>query len=188
MDSLVIADNKKGAITVASGDTTRNRHMFSNKHIQVVPGGIRLNAWRKNPVVLWQHNQNIPIGTAQLSIVDGKLVADSISFHRKSVPVLSETGSSESFDTSIIAELWDEGFLNATSLHVIFSPEDEARAFEANDRFVIPSSELIEFSIVTIPADRDAIRERMAAKGVPDALFQCLCAPTPNMEEDDMTD
>jgi len=171
-------------VVVSGGEVSRNRHPENGKPIRVTPQGIRLQAWQKNPVVFWQHNRNIPIATGTLEMIGGRLEATSLNFHRKTIPVVDNMGMSlGNFDTAIIADLWAEGYVRATSLHVIFSQEDIAIMHETDSEFVIPTSELIEFSIVTIPADRDAIRERMNASGVPASIAQSLCF-TYNQQED----
>lgn len=163
-NSVRLADDE---IIVNSGNTTRNRDWLSGLPFRLVPAGMRLEAYTKNPVVLWQHVMGLPVAKGQLYTADGQLRGRILDFHRKKMPVanLFEGGVGE-FDTGVIADLWNERFLNAVSVHIILSPDDENNIFETESELVIPTSEVIEFSICTIPADRDSIRQRMLSFGV----------------------
>ena len=88
------------------------------------------------------------------------------------------------FDTNAIAELWEEKFLNAVSIHIILSRHDEEFVTEAEEEILIPSSEVIEASIVTVPGDPNATREeedflkefmdRLEHKGVSQEMAECV--------------
>jgi hypothetical protein len=140
---------------------------------------MRLDGWRKNPVMLYMHNFVIPLGTAEMQLRDGKLWAENIKFHRRVIPFADNwMGASGDFDTGVIADLWEEGYLNATSIHIILSPEDEQNIIETEDEILMPTSEVIEFSIVTIPGDRESVRQELLSRGVCQDVAQCLLPRT----------
>lgn len=171
-----------GRVLVASGGRSRNRDWWTGKPYRLIPSGMRLDNWKKNPLVLWMHNFNIPLAKGDLYLEDGKLWAeDDFDFHRRTIPVAVDGwGGSAigSFDTGVIADLWQEEFYNAVSIHVMFSREDEEVVVEQEDEIVFPSSEVIEFSVVTVPGDPAAVREelmdRLVHKGVDADVANCV--------------
>lgn len=172
-----------GRVLLASGNRTRNRDFWTGKVIRIDPNGVRLDSWRKNNLVVYMHNMSIPLATAEAELIDGMLWGSNLKFHRKKIPIAGwEIGE---FDTSVIADLWEEGFLNATSIHVIFTPEDEKNIVETEEEIFFPTSELIEWSIVTVGADREAVRQELSDRGVCSGITQCLLPPpaeTPGRE------
>jgi len=172
---------EEGRVLVASGGRSRNRDWWTNKNYRLVPMGMRIENWEKNPLVLWMHDFNIPLAKANLFIEDNKLWADDdLKFHRRKIPLaIGWLGSAVGeFDTGVIADLWEEEFYNAVSIHVLLSREDEDEIIEEEDEIIFPFSEVIEFSIVTIPGDPDAVREefmdRLIHKGVERAVAECV--------------
>lgn len=170
-----------GRVLVASGGRSRNRDWWTNKPYRLVPMGMRLENWQKNPLVFWMHDFDIPLAKANLFIEDNKLWADdTLQFHRKVIPLaIGFLGSAVGvFDTGVIADLWEEEFYNAVSIHVMMTPQDEEEIIEEDDEIIIPFSEVIEFSIVTVPGDPDAVRQelmdRMIHKGVDRAVAECV--------------
>jgi len=160
-------------IVVHSGITTRNRDWETNKPIRLDPMGIRIDAWNKNPIVCYDHTPEIMIGRSRMYKQNGMLMADGIEFHCQEITVpitgfLGMTGIEE-FKTAWIANLWKESYLSAVSVHVILSPEDEANIIEYPDHIFIPTSEAIEFSVVPIGADGDAVRQAIKY-GMPSEL------------------
>ena len=119
--------------------------------------GWELVNYRRNPVVLWGHDQDcLPIGRAiDIGIEDGALKA-SVQFVPASVPHVGEKAE---------AVLWlcQNGFLSATS--VGFRPLDYDIAVDRDHRegwfppMDFKRQELLEFSIVTIPANAEALIE-----------------------------
>lgn len=161
-------------VLVASGKTTRNRDYWTGKPFRIIPSGIRLEAWQKNPVLMYMHNFNLPIGTAEMFMRDGQLFANNFQFHRKKLPLATDNWIGDAigdFDTAVIADLWEEKWLNAVSKHIIMSPADEEAFLETDDEMIIPTSEMIEFSIVTVPGDSEAVRQKMMAWGVNDHVI-----------------
>lgn len=167
-----------GRILVASGKTTRNRDWFTGKLFRIVPAGIRLSPFNRNPVTLWMHNHHIPLGIAPLFHDQGMVFANEIDFHRRTIPIASDKFIGDSigvFDTSVIADLWDQRYLRAVSISIMFTDEDIENVVETEEEIVFNSSEAIEFSVVTIPADRDAIKQRMVKSfSVPSSLAELV--------------
>lgn len=116
--------------------------------------GWKLDTYRKNPVVLWAHDASeLPVAKASnVRIEDGKLKARA-EFVPKEI----------SGKANAVFELIRGGFLSATS--VGFAPIKYAFT-EAPDRkygidFI--EQELLEFSVVPIPANAEALVEARSA-------------------------
>lgn len=168
-----------GEIIVHSGTTIRNRDFWTGKPFRFIPSGMRIEYWLKNPQVLWMHNFHIPIGTSSMYYANGMLMANNLKFHRKKIPVASDKFIGDSvgeFDTGVIADLWDEGWLKTVSVHIILTPDDEMNVIDEEEmaEIIIPTSEVIEYSVVTIPADREAVRMRMMGLGVTQDIAECV--------------
>jgi hypothetical protein len=160
-------------VIISSGKALRSQDYWSGKAFRLIPSGIRTEHWYDNPVMLYQHNSNIPLGTADIFHENGMLKARDMVFHRKRVPA----GGGE-IDTGLIADLWEEGWINAVSNHILLTKEDIERVLETEEEIIIPTSEMLEFSIVTLPADRDAVRKRAMEMGVSDTIAASLFNPT----------
>ena len=110
--------------------------------------GWKLDRFLKNPVVLWAHDSGeLPVGKASNVRIDGGALKASVEFTPPGVVSRNDQ----------ILELYKGGFLNATS--VGFLPikwnfaEDPARKMGID--FI--EQELLEFSLVPIPANPDAL-------------------------------
>lgn len=116
--------------------------------------GWKLEAYRKNPVVLWAHdNESLPVGKAtRVWIEDGKL---------KATAEFTPEGVARFNDT--VFALLKGGFLNAVS--VGFMPIEYAFVEDADRRFGIDfkQQELLEFSVVSVPANAEALIDGRAA-------------------------
>lgn len=117
--------------------------------------GWQLDKYRSNPVILLNHNANsLPIGKGNVDVVDGKLLVD-VEFD------MDDPQASE------VARKTKAGFLNAVS--VGFNPIDATprsmleKSHPAHGQAgqYFDKAELLEISIVTIPANGEAV----AAKG-----------------------
>lgn len=117
----------------------------------VVASGMRAEAFMANPVVLWAHNsRQPPVGKAlEVGIVPGGV---------KAVWQFPQLGLSAQADE--IHRLWAAGFLNATSIG--FLPIKSEALPGHDDDWWPPMKflewELVEFSIVPVPANREALR------------------------------
>ncbi len=118
--------------------------------------GWKLDAYRKNPVVCWAHDyESLPVARAKnIRVEDGKL---------KARAVFTEAGMVRFND--IVFEMCRTGFLNAAS--VGFVPrkwnwaEDEGRRFGMD----FEEQELLEFSVVPVPANGEALIEARGLAG-----------------------
>jgi HK97 family phage prohead protease len=116
----------------------------------VAVDGWKLSNFRKNPVVLWMHdNSMLPVGKASnIRVEDGKLKAR-VEFTPAELVRYND----------IVFEMIKGGFLSATS--VGFIPLKYAFVDDPERRFGIDfqEQELLEFSIVTVPANQEALVE-----------------------------
>ena len=118
----------------------------------LMPKGIKSENYYKNPVVLWAHDYSgTPVGKAQW-----------VKQGRKYIKAKWEWADTEKAQE--IKQLWDGGFLNAVSVGFISTktheptPDDIKKKPEwADVRRVIDEWELLEFSIVPVPANPDAL-------------------------------
>ena len=113
--------------------------------------GMSTEAYMRNPVVMWAHDVvgrspsgGLPIGrTVELSKGgDGRLMAE------------FEFLADDPF-AQRVKNAWDKGFLRAAS--VSWVPVESASDESGRRRDV--TSELVEWSLVPVPADPDALRE-----------------------------
>ena len=113
--------------------------------------GWELSSYRKNPVILFNHNpQEMPIGKGFVEVVDNALMID-VEFDM------------EDERAARIARKAERGFLNAVS--VGFNPIESVPRAELPDGHYakglsgtyFPKAELLEVSIVTIPANSEAV-------------------------------
>jgi len=128
--------------------------------------GAILDNYRKNPVVLFGHNyrdvEAVVGKTLEVEAVPEKGVRARFQF----------TPKGDNPKADIAHRLWAGGFLNATS--VGFNPlEYEKRKDEDGEfldyGYLFNSWELLEFSIVPVPANQDALR--LAIKEVENEIF-----------------
>ena len=116
--------------------------------------GWDLSKYRKNPVILLNHNANaLPIGRGEVDVVDGELMVD-VEFD------MDDPQAKE------IARKTKAGFLNAVS--VGFNPIDATPrnmlekshpAYGQSGQY-FDRAELLEISIVTIPANGEAVASK----------------------------
>lgn len=116
--------------------------------------GWDLKNFRNNPVVLWMHdNTMLPVGKASnVRVEDGALKAR-VTFTPESLVKFND----------VVLELVKTGYLNATS--VGFIPTKYNFVDDPQRRFGIDflEQELLEFSIVTVPANPEALIEGRSA-------------------------
>lgn len=109
-------------------------------------GGIKLENYRKNPIVLWSHDSfSPPIGKAlEVKVVGKKVVAK------------------VKFADNPIWELVKDGFIKSISigfsvLDSRFATKNDRAIFGKELNRVINKSELIEFSFVNVPSNVNAV-------------------------------
>lgn len=139
----------------ALGDDLYRVTIAANEKVRQPPDldfdGMSVDNYLKNPVVMWAHDAvgrspsgGLPIGrTTRLSKTrDGRIVAD------------FEFLADDDF-AQRVKNAWDQGFLRAASISWIPLESVPAGSGSWQDA----RSELLEWSIVSLPADPDALRE-----------------------------
>lgn len=121
---------------------------------RVMPHGVKLENYLKNPVVMWGHSYDKPtdvIGkTTNLEITDAGIVAD---FELR-------PAANESDPQNVVRLLWDGGWIRTASIG--FRPlMAEPNEFGGQD---FKEWELLEWSVIPIPANASALR--LAAKAL----------------------
>ena len=139
----------------ALGDDLYRVTIAANEKVRQPPDldfdGMSIDNYLKNPVVMWAHDAvgrspsgGLPIGrTTRLAKTrDGRIVAD------------FEFLADDAF-AQRVKNAWDQGFLRAASISWIPLESIPAGSGGWQDA----RSELLEWSIVSLPADPDALRE-----------------------------
>lgn len=152
-------------IKMAPGDMTisdemkleKNHFVISSSNVDrdfdiVEQSGLDTENYKKNPVVLWNHNSSLmPIGksTSPMPYGEDKTIA-SVEFDLENDP----DGLARAIKGKV-----DKGVLNTASIQfrpVDFEPIKSGDDYTGGFRFKV--AELVEWSIVTIPANADAMR------------------------------
>lgn len=116
--------------------------------------GWKLDAYRKNPVVLWGHDaESLPVARADKVWIEGGKLKAEATFTPKGLSRFNDT----------VFEMLKGKFLNATS--VGFQPLKYAFTDDPQRRFGIDfmEQELLEFSVVSVPANPEALVEARSA-------------------------
>lgn len=134
--SMTLADQRQVKVICSTGKPDRMGDV-------VVQAGINLVPYGDNPVVLWNHSADVPIAkTIDISIKDGKLQA-TVQFPPE--------GDDE--DSDWVYGKIKAGLVNATSIGFIpkdYEPLDPKSPWGG---YKFKTSELLEFSFVSIPAN-----------------------------------
>ena len=137
-------------------------HVDRDKEV-VVPKGIDFEAFRKNPVVLWAHDYALPPIGKNLWIK-----FDDFGIRAKTQFADTERGRE-------VFSLYQAGFLNAFSIGFLpdfkqcSEPTEEevrARPDWAGARCILRKIELVEYSAVPVPCNREALVRAIKAKGL----------------------
>lgn len=127
-------------VVMSTGVIARDGHILE-------PEGADLATYLRNPIILWQHNPNHPVGTAEEVVVDGNKIRARIRFAPLGISVEADRTRG----------LVKAGIINAVS--VGFDPIDGApldpKRPKGGQRF--SKWELLECSFVSIPADTGAV-------------------------------
>jgi len=108
----------------------------------IVPGGLKTDAYMKNPIVLFNHDRKTVIAkTVGLSQEANAWVAD-VEFPKEG----------EFSESDHVYKLIRSGLLNTASIGARY-----LKGEWLDDTYVITSSEMYEFSFVTIPANPNAV-------------------------------
>lgn len=123
---------------VSTGATNR-------KGFRIDQRGWQLDEFRSNPIALWMHDPNTPIGTwDNIRVQGGKLMA---------TLRLAARGTSDFID--VLHRLIEQNILRATS--VGFRIKNSATDPKTKD-LTVTEAELREISLVSVPADANALR------------------------------
>ena len=136
--------------------------------------GISFKNYRKNPVVLWSHDSwgGIPIAkTLKIGHDDqGRIEAD------------FEFNSDDEF-AARVENAWNGGFIRGASIRYMPTKVVEVRNEDGSvERLRVEESELLEWSLVPVPADPDSVRAAARALGLPAEIFRGI-EPEPEPEE-----
>lgn len=111
----------------------------------IVPSGIDYTAYLNNPIVLAQHDSDDwPIGKCLGFAMNGENLEATLQFHR-----ITE-------EACEVADLVAAGYVRAVSVGII-PIESEEQTIDGKRITVYTKSELVEFSVVSIPANREAL-------------------------------
>lgn len=114
--------------------------------------GWSLDAYRKNPVVLWSHDPSLPVGRAvELGIAGGRLRSKT-EFAPADNPAFGKLADG-------LFQMYKGGFLSATS--VGFLPLEYAFSEDPTRKggMDFKRAELMEYSLVSVPANSEALIE-----------------------------
>lgn len=133
----------------------------------LVPGGCRLENYRANPIVLWSHNPDLPIGNAPDVVVEPDKIRARIVFAPEGISAKADE----------VCGLMKSGVVRAVS--VGFNPIDGEALNPAKPRGGqrFTDWELLELSAVSVPSDPDAL---VTARAHGDAAMP---APAPATRE-----
>lgn len=143
-DQIKAAGERKYSWTISTGVVDRDRDTLKVE-------GWRLDAYRKNPVVLWAHShRDLPLGKAEWVAAEASALKARMEFAPAEANPMAE----------MVRALVDFGALRATSVR--FRPlksnwNDERGGMDFEEH------ELLEFSIVPVPANPEALLDAKAA-------------------------
>jgi HK97 family phage prohead protease len=152
-DEIKAVDGEERAhtFTLSTATPDRDRDVIGQD-------GWKLNAFKKNPVVLWAHSYDqLPLGKAsKIKVVDGKLQAKTEWAPAEANPFAEQ-----------VHQLIKGGFLSAVS--VGFKPL-KWNFNEQRGGIDFQEQELLEFSVVPVPANAEALIESRAYDGAVEEL------------------
>jgi HK97 family phage prohead protease len=131
--------------------------------------GWDLEFYKSNPVVLWAHDYgSLPIGvTEDISVQDGKLVAKGRFAPEEANPLAQH-----------VRRLYDLKIVRAASVGFI------PREFDPNNASIITKAELLEFSLVPVPANPNALSLMKTQAISAEAMYQKGILVKENDEEE----
>ena len=150
-------DGSAHRMVIAANELSRNGDELNLR-------GISFKNYRKNPVVLWAHDayEGIPIAkTVKIGHDEqGRIAAD------------FEFNSDDEF-AARVENAWNGGFIRGASIRYMPTKVVEVRKEDGSvDRLRIEESELLEWSLVAVPADPDSVRAAARAMNLPAEIFR----------------
>ena len=167
-------DGSPHRMVIAANEVSRNGDELNLR-------GVNFKNYRKNPVVLWSHDSygGIPIAkTLKIGHDDkGRIEAD------------FEFNSEDEF-AARVENGWNEGFIRSASIRYLPTKVVEVRNEEGRvERLRVEESELLEWSLVPVPADPDSVRAATRALNLPEEIFRGLePEPQPEPSVDSVTE
>ena len=152
---ILAVEKAAGAIRITTPSLDRDRD-------RVMPLGGKLDAYRKNPIVQWGHQYSEPWQTIGKT-TDINVTSDGIDVMfelRDPVNAMDPM--------HIVRQLWSERLINTASIG--FRPLEAKPNDDGGLDFT--SWELFEWSLVPIPANRDAVRLMSVGKSVKDQFLK----------------
>lgn len=142
------------ATFAVTGDDRRIRFVASDEKLNRYGQIVRINGWeldnyKKNPILLWQHQTDeLPIGKVSIGVIGDQLVADA-EFATEDLNPFAER----------VYQMAKAGYINAVS--VGFMPLDGKPIFNSDGEYEgmeFTQQELLELSVVNIPANPSALQ------------------------------
>src|SRR3990170_1551322 len=144
-----------GRILISTAEVDRDRD-------RLFPDGIQVDHYLKNPIVQWGHNYRDPwatIGkTDNLEIQDGGVVAD----------FTLRPAANDQDPQNVVRLLWDGGWIRTASVGFMPTQEPAANDFGGKD---YAKWELLEWSLVPVPANQGALRLAMKKLDKPEGMW-----------------
>lgn len=146
-ETKALADTRSLIVTISTDTPDRDGDV-------VVPKGVKLDNFLKNPVVLFGHKYDEPaIAKASDIVADDHTIKAKVTFPTKGVYPFADT----------IYDLIKEGIMNAWSIGFSVDKNMTERLESGGLKF--NSSELLEFSAVPVPANAEALTV-LRSKGI----------------------
>ena len=170
-------DGSAHRMVIAARDRSRNQD-------EINLAGVRFDNYRKNPVVLWNHDAN-PRLLAAAPPSGGIPIAKTLEIgHDEEGRIVAsfEFNSNDPF-AARVENAWNNGFLRAASIHYLPTRIVEVKDARGRvERVRIEESDLLEWSLLPVPADPDSVREGARALELPEEIFRGL-EPEPEDDE-----
>ena len=170
-------DGSAHRMVIAARDRSRNQD-------EINLAGVRFDNYRKNPVVLWNHDAN-PRLLAAAPPSGGIPIAKTLEIgHDEEGRIVAsfEFNSNDPF-AARVENAWNNGFLRAASIHYLPTRIVEVKDARGRvERVRIEESDLLEWSLLPVPADPDSVREGARALELPAEIFRGL-EPEPEDDE-----
>ena len=170
-------DGSAHRMVIAARDRSRNQD-------EINLAGVRFDNYRKNPVVLWNHDAS-PRLLAGAPPSGGIPIAKTLEIgHDEEGRIVAsfEFNSNDPF-AARVENAWNNGFLRAASIHYLPTRIVEVKDARGRvERVRIEESDLLEWSLLPVPADPDSVRAAARALNLPEEIFRGL-EPEPETEE-----
>jgi len=133
----------------------------------ILPAGAKVDDYKKNPVVLWAHDMRIP--------PIGKIIPETLAISDEEVSAKVQFDLQDPFSKLIHNKL-KSGFLNAGSIRFRPLTWSDVPALPDQKGWTINEWELLEFSVVPVPANQAALKKMLASAGgeIEDKAFQII--------------